>query len=606
MTAMVHQRPQSPHDDLQYGFNHLAQHDAQWQDNGGFGNSGQPTFSSSLMSQNGPPQSDFYMNQGYGGGQYHEVPHDGGFGIGVQYTGFDASPQVYYLDDGQGYHNLAYLHAGMQEVTPMTPGSNISDSTRRTRSGRSATRSSSPRGTRGENNRVNKSRVKKPKASKTMNNKTPKLNAPLSELTKDMADIPVRDMEQWVNRADDQRHQEVEKRNGYVTRPMNSFMLYRSAYADRTKQWCLQNNHQVVSAVSGESWPLEPKEVRDFYNNLAKIERDNHAHAHPSYKFSPSKTTPAASNAASRKKKGADLSDEEEDDGFDVDPHDMDGEWRPRNERRGNNGNSGVGRRRQGREAGFPAYMHHQVPPPMPQQHSGFFMDDPQYGIVHSGINGINDTIASSPWSDMMSDGGRPNTALPGGFTEMYGNSPFSSAFHSPAGAMAGSQLPMDQPQPDMLTSNPFQQQFQQQQRQQNAMPTAIPGMSDAAKFFRSNAPSPAPPHATQHAPGEGGYVDPLLLHSPDSPRNTGPTGAKQSGHRVQGGAATGGEHSGAGRETLGKAEGETAHNHHDNGYDIFGDNHFSSEGDAGRDGDGGGSAAHKGLEEWMEETSTS
>ena len=107
MTIMVHRRPQSPHDDLQYGFNHLAQHNAQWQDNGGFANPGHNTFSSSLMSHNGPPQSDFYMNQGYGGGQYHEIPHDGAFGLGMQYPAFEAPSQGYYAVDGQEYHNLA-------------------------------------------------------------------------------------------------------------------------------------------------------------------------------------------------------------------------------------------------------------------------------------------------------------------------------------------------------------------------------------------------------------------------------------------------------------------------------------------------------------------
>ncbi|KAF2461109.1 high mobility group box domain-containing protein, partial [Lineolata rhizophorae] len=96
-------------------------------------------------------------------------------------------------------------------------------------------------------------------------------------------------MKAWVNRSAEVRRQEVEKRNGYITRPMNSFMLYRSAFAERTKEWCLQNNHQIVSSVSGESWPMEPPEVREMYNELAKIERLNHQAAHPDYKFSPSK-----------------------------------------------------------------------------------------------------------------------------------------------------------------------------------------------------------------------------------------------------------------------------------------------------------------------------
>lgn len=126
-------------------------------------------------------------------------------------------------------------------------------------------------------------------------------------------------MDAWVNRPADERQREVAKRNGYVTRPMNSFMLYRSAYAERTKQWCLQNNHQVVSSVSGESWPMEPQEVRDQFNEWAKLERANHQAAHPEYKFSPSKST--------NKRRKGDFSDEEEE-ASDLDAVDPDGEYR--------------------------------------------------------------------------------------------------------------------------------------------------------------------------------------------------------------------------------------------------------------------------------------
>jgi len=128
--------------------------------------------------------------------------------------------------------------------------------------------------------------------------KLPKLVKPLSELTMDYHHLPVRNMESWVTRSAETRWKEVEKRGGYVTRPMNSFMLYRSAYAERTKLWCLQNNHQVVSSVSGESWPLEPPEIREKYNEMAKLERINHQAAHPGYKFSPSK---AQNNSRKRK-----------------------------------------------------------------------------------------------------------------------------------------------------------------------------------------------------------------------------------------------------------------------------------------------------------------
>lgn len=212
---------------------------------------------------------------------------------------------------------------------PPTPRSNTGSDGVRTRSGRSARQTDSPFST--SRSRVTKSpaaRAKKEKKSKLDKSKTPRLTAPLSVLTKDMA-TPVRDIEAWVNRPAEERVKEVEKRNGYVTRPMNSFMLYRSAYAERTKQWCTQNNHQIVSSVSGESWPMEPEEVRNQFDLWAKTERQNHHDAHPTYKFSPSK-------AANKRRKG-DMSDDEDSD-LDI-GRDPDGEYR---------GTRSVRQRRQG------------------------------------------------------------------------------------------------------------------------------------------------------------------------------------------------------------------------------------------------------------------
>ena len=159
-------------------------------------------------------------------------------------------------------------------------------------------------------------RLRKSKAGRSDKAKTPKLTAPLSILTRSLHHILVKNMEEWVNRPADVRRREAEKRNGYITRPMNSFMLYRSAYAERAKSWCLQNNHQVVSSVAGESWPMEPTEVRELYNEYAKIERINHQNAHPTYKFSPSKT------AAPPRKRRHEWSDDEPSDLEDI-------EWAP-------------------------------------------------------------------------------------------------------------------------------------------------------------------------------------------------------------------------------------------------------------------------------------
>ena len=136
--------------------------------------------------------------------------------------------------------------------------------------------------------------------------KTEVINGPLSEVTKDYP-VPVKNMEEWVNRSAEVRHKEAEKKGGYIARPMNSFMLYRSAYAERIKIFCKENNHQVVSQVSGASWPQEPKEIRDRYEKYASLERENHQKAHPDYKFAPNK------NANTKKRKGWDSDDESED-----------------------------------------------------------------------------------------------------------------------------------------------------------------------------------------------------------------------------------------------------------------------------------------------------
>jgi len=189
-------------------------------------------------------------------------------------------------------------------INPDTPPTTGYDAGIRTRSGRalgSPLDPNTPEMTR----RSRSPRPKKaPKAVKVGKTQGPAIDQPLSVLTKGYT-IPVKDMEVWVNRSVETRLEEVEKKNGHIARPMNSFMLYRSAYADRVKQFCRENNHQVVSQVSGASWPLEPKEIRELYEKYASMERDNHHAAHPTYKFAPNK------NGSAKKRKDLDDSDDE-------------------------------------------------------------------------------------------------------------------------------------------------------------------------------------------------------------------------------------------------------------------------------------------------------
>ncbi|KAK6379551.1 hypothetical protein LTS17_006469 [Exophiala oligosperma] len=210
----------------------------------------------------------------------------------------------------------------------------------------------------------------------------PVIEEPLSILTKDYK-TPVRDMSLWVNRSVQERMAEVERKKGYISRPMNSFMLYRSAYADRVKQFCKENNHQVVSQVTGASWPLEPKEVRDLYERLAVLERDNHQSAHPNYKFAPNK-------AAKRPRRDEDT--------------DSDGEWE------GSNRGSKRGRHIARRSASstpfddMPNYTH-AVPTLNP---SGYEYSNP-YGpapimVGPYGLSGDYYQTTAAPYSDQVSD----------------------------------------------------------------------------------------------------------------------------------------------------------------------------------------------------------
>ncbi|KAJ5183647.1 transcriptional regulator family: HMG [Penicillium capsulatum] len=126
------------------------------------------------------------------------------------------------------------------------------------------------------------------------------IKAPISQLTAHLDHIPIKDMEAVANRSAAERQKEIQSRRkeprdkDNIPRPMNSFMFYRSAFAARIKAYLQVPNHQEISRIAGMSWKMETPEVRAIYENLASLERENHATAHPSYKFKPKKG-PAAS-----------------------------------------------------------------------------------------------------------------------------------------------------------------------------------------------------------------------------------------------------------------------------------------------------------------------
>ena len=112
------------------------------------------------------------------------------------------------------------------------------------------------------------------------------LEKPLSELTRDLTHVPLKDMEAWVNRPLEERRKE-RRDDGAIKRPSNSFMLYRSAFADRCREYEKSRNHQDISSLAGASWAIETAEIRTQYEEWAKVERHNHQKAFPDYKFQP-------------------------------------------------------------------------------------------------------------------------------------------------------------------------------------------------------------------------------------------------------------------------------------------------------------------------------
>lgn len=211
----------------------------------------------------------------------------------------------------QGFNSTALTPA----TSPPTPSQRSEVNSQR--SGTASRGSPGSRALNGvKSGRVEKAPPKKKKERAKAPKRVAKLEKPLSEVTKDWAHVPVVDIEAYVNRSAETRQLEVEqgKIPGKIKRPMNAFMLYRKAYQNRTKHWCMQHNHQIVSQVCGESWPLEPESIRLQFNEWAKTERANHHNAHPGYKFTPAKP---------RKKP-------EREDFGDGGSDGSDGEWAPR------------------------------------------------------------------------------------------------------------------------------------------------------------------------------------------------------------------------------------------------------------------------------------
>ncbi|KAI5250803.1 hypothetical protein E4T42_04769 [Aureobasidium subglaciale] len=141
-----------------------------------------------------------------------------------------------------------------------------------------------------------KQRVARPKQPEQP---PPELAGPISVLTSDFS-APVKDMMSHASRSTATRHAEA-KKAGKVLRPYNRFMMYRAAYADRTKQFAASDSHRDVSRILGVSWRLESEDVVEHFNKCSILDSENHQKAFPGYKYAPSNTASAGRTRVSKK-----------------------------------------------------------------------------------------------------------------------------------------------------------------------------------------------------------------------------------------------------------------------------------------------------------------
>ncbi|KAJ5935412.1 hypothetical protein N7466_004959 [Penicillium verhagenii] len=114
------------------------------------------------------------------------------------------------------------------------------------------------------------------------------IDEPFSISTAHMTNIPIRDMHAWAHRPAEERHEQARQKNK-IPRPMNAFMMYRSAYAERAKAFLHQNNYQFVNSWIAASWDIETEDLKNYYRDIASLESKNHHFVHPQYKFSPNR-----------------------------------------------------------------------------------------------------------------------------------------------------------------------------------------------------------------------------------------------------------------------------------------------------------------------------
>lgn len=87
--------------------------------------------------------------------------------------------------------------------------------------------------------------------------------------------------------------------NGYIPRPRNAFILFRSHFIKSRKvSGAVEPKQSSISKITGSCWRSLPQHEKEIYYKLAKVEELIHAAKYPSYKFSPCRRKTTAAKRA--------------------------------------------------------------------------------------------------------------------------------------------------------------------------------------------------------------------------------------------------------------------------------------------------------------------
>ncbi|OAQ64155.1 high mobility group, HMG1/HMG2 [Pochonia chlamydosporia 170] len=107
----------------------------------------------------------------------------------------------------------------------------------------------------------------------------------------------------YAKRSVEERRDKAEKDGGKITRPLNSYMLYRKAYQQIARRVLSNDQQQFASQIVGISWnEYESPAVKAEFKTLAKIDHQMHHKAFPDYKYTPTQGRNSRGSATESKK----------------------------------------------------------------------------------------------------------------------------------------------------------------------------------------------------------------------------------------------------------------------------------------------------------------